>query len=274
MAILFSNLTKPVHMSMFVQLTFLLACISFGFTAFANNEIVIAGDNWCPVNCGQQDKQQGFMIDVARQALAKSGYTVKYVEMPWLRAIELAREGKVHAIVGAFKDDAPDFYYPQVPFLKISPNSLFTLKESAWQYDNIRSFNGMKIGVIKGYDYGDVMNTYIKSFSSSKASPLIQLYGNDAVERSLKFLMRKRIDIYIDAEPVFWYEANKMGITHLVKSVGSISDPEPCFIAFSPVMKNSQALTLALDKGVILMKQDNEISAIARNYSLPENTYR
>jgi len=254
-------------------LVVLLLFTTLSSHAFSDKEIVIAGDNWCPVNCGEGDKQQGFMIDVARASLAKSGYTLKYMEMPWLRAIELAREGKIHGIVGAFKDDAPDFYYPQVPFLKISPNSLFTLKDSTWQYENIRSFNGMKIGVIKGYDYGEVMNTYIKSFSFSKASPLIQLHGNDAVERSLKFLARKRIDIYVDAEPVFWYEANKLGITNMVKSVGSISEPEPCFIAFSPALEDSQLLTLALDKGVISMKQSGDITKIAKSYSLPEKSY-
>lgn len=257
------------------QLAVFILFIALNSHAFSDKEILIAGDNWCPVNCGQEDKQQGFMIDVARAALAKSGYTLKYMEMPWLRAIELAREGKIHGIVGAFKDDAPDFYFPQIPFLKISPNALFTLKDSTWQYENIRSFNGMKIGVIKGYDYGEVMNTYIKSFSFSfsKTSPLTQLYGNDAVERSLKFLVRKRIDIYIDADPVFWYEAGKLGITDLVKRVGSISEPEPCFIAFSPTLQDSERLTLALDKGVISMKQSGEIGNIANKYSLPEKSY-
>lgn len=255
------------------QLVVLLLFATLSCHAFSDKEILIAGDNWCPVNCGQQDKQQGFMIDVARAALAKSGYTLKYMEMPWLRAIELAREGKIHGIVGAFKDDAPDFYFPQIPFLRISPNALFTLKESTWQYENIRSFNGMRIGVIKGYDYGEVMNTYIKSFSFSKTSPLTQLYGNDAVERSLKFLARKRIDIYVDAEPVFWYEAEKLGITDQVKYVGSISKPEPCFIAFSPTLKDSEALTLALDKGVISMKQSGEIAKVAKTYALPEKSY-
>jgi polar amino acid transport system substrate-binding protein len=255
-------------------LVVLLLFTTLSSHAFSNKEIVIAGDNWCPVNCGEHDKQQGFMIDVARAALAKSGYTLKYMEMPWLRAIELAREGKIHGIVGAFKDDAPDFYFPQVPFLNISPNSLFTLKDSTWKYENIRSFNGVKVGVIKGYDYGDVMNTYIKSFSLSKTSPLTQLYGNDAVERSLKFLVRKRIDVYVDAEPVFWYEADKLGITEQVKNVGSISEPEPCFIAFSPALEDSQVLTLALDKGVILMKERKELSQIANQYSLPPNAYQ
>ncbi len=156
-----------------------------------SKEIIIAGDNWCPINCGEQDSKKGFMIDVATEALKEAGYTVRYMEVPWLRAIEMAREGRIHAIVGAFKDDAPDFYYPQVPFLQLSPNSLFMLKETEWQYQNIRSFNGVRIGVIKGYDYGDEMNTYIKSFSYSKTSTLVQLSGNDAVERNLKFLTRK-----------------------------------------------------------------------------------
>lgn len=239
-----------------------------------NKEIIIAGDNWCPINCGEQDSKKGFMIDVATEALKEAGYTVRYMEVPWLRAIEMAREGRIHAIVGAFKDDAPDFYYPQVPFLQLSPNSLFMLKETDWQYQNIRSFNGLRIGVIKGYDYGDELNTYIKSFSYSKTNTLVRLSGNDAVERNLKFLTRGRIDVYVDAEPVFWYVANAMGISEKVKHVGSISSREPCYIAFSPAKPESEALMLALDKGVISLKQQKRLAAIADKYALPKSSYQ
>ncbi|WP_448547429.1 substrate-binding periplasmic protein [Thalassotalea fusca] len=254
---------------------FTLILILVLVNANANStDIIIAGDNWCPINCQQDSNEQGFMIDVAIAALQQSGYKVKYVEMPWLRAIQLAREGKIHAIVGAFQDDAPDFHYPNISFLKMSPSSLFTKKESSWQYANLRSFNEVRLGVVKGYDYGHLLNTYIRSINEDESQSLVQLSGNDAVARNIEFLMRNRIDVFVDADPVFWYQAKKMNIADKVKYVGSVSPLEPCYIAFSPVHPMSESLVLALDKGVISLKQSKAIAKIADKYGIPQDNYQ
>ena len=252
-----------------------LLIIFVSLASIANSkQIIIAGDNWCPVNCQQDSSEQGFMIDVAKAALALSGYELKYVEMPWLRAIQLAREGKIHGIVGAFIDDAPDFYYPSISFLKMSPNSLFAKKEFDWQYENLRSLNAVRLGAVKGYDYGNLLNTYIKSINESESKSLVQLSGNNAVARNIEFLMRGRIDVYVDAGPVFWYQAKKMNIADEVKFVGSISPLEPCYIAFSPTHTDSKSLILALDKGVTSLTQSNQVAEIAVKYGIPKKNYQ
>jgi len=246
----------------------LLFLVSVSSTA-SNKTIVIAGDNWCPINCGADDEDKGFMIDVATEALALSGYQVKYEEIPWTRAVGLARKGKINAIVGAFRGDAPDFHFPNMALLNISPSSLFVKKESTWQYQTVRSFNGIRLGAIKGYDYGDKLNNYIQSVLASDESSIVQIYGNDAVSRSIQFLLRDRIDVFVETGPVFWHQAKQMGISEQVKPAGNVSEPEPCFIAFSPSLENSEALTLALDKGIISLKQQGRIKQIAKKYGLP-----
>ena len=264
--------TKAMRSCLFIAV--LLSWFTLISHASESKQIIIAGDSWCPINCGEQDQNKGFMIDVATDVFADLGYEVKYVEIPWLRAIELARTGKIHAIVGAFPDDAPDFYYPKLPLIKMSPNSLFTLKESQWQYDNLRSFHQVQLGIIKGYDYGNLLNSYIKSFSDSETRPIIELSGNDAVKRSLQFLQKGRIDVYVDAEPVFWFVAQQLNMADKVQKVGEISEPEPCFIAFSPVIEQSEQLTLLLDKGVTKLKLSGRMDKIAAKYGLPPSTYQ
>ncbi len=245
-------------------------------TVLSNDDklVLIAGDNWCPVNCGETDKHKGFMIDVATEALAISGYEVRYIEMPWLRAIHQAREGKVHAIVGAFKDDAPDFYFPKVPILKLTPNTLFTLSDSTWTYKNQHSLNKIRLGAVQGYDYGNLLNAYIKSHRSSPNNYITLLSGDNVVSRSLNLLISKRIDAYVDAGPVVWYQAKQLGISEKIKSVGSVSPPEPAYIAFSPRLQSSEKLTLALDLGVLRLQLDGRLAEIANKYGLQEIHYK
>nr|WP_275442707.1 transporter substrate-binding domain-containing protein [Pseudoalteromonas sp. OOF1S-7] len=252
-------------------------CLSvFSSVVLSSNDklVLIAGDNWCPVNCGETDQNKGFMIDVATEALAISGYQVRYIEMPWLRAIQQAREGKVHAIVGAFKDDAPDFYFPKVPILKLSPNTLFTLSDSTWVYKNRHSLNKIRLGAVQGYDYGNLLNAYIKSHRSSPNTYITLLTGDNVVTRSLKLLTSKRIDAYVDAGPVVWYQAKQLGIGDKIKSVGSISPLEPAYIAFSPRLTDSEQLTLALDLGVLRLQLDGRLANIAKKYGLQEEYFR
>lgn len=255
------------------RMSLLLLGIYLSSTAFAEDKtIVIAGDNWCPINCSEDETDKGFMIDVATEALASSGYSVKYEEIPWTRAVGLAREGQIQAIVGAFKGDAPDFHFPQSPLLNISPNSLFVKTGSQWQFSDIRSFNDIRLGTIKGYDYGEVLNAYIQSVVSTDDSSIVQIYGNDAVNRSIQFLLRDRIDVFVETGPVFWYQAKQMGISDQVKQVGHVSEPEPCFIAFSPALGNSKELTSALEKGIGSLKKQGRIKKIAEKYGLPSDS--
>ena len=236
----------------------------------AQESVIIGGDNWCPINCGQDDAQKGFMIDAAVEAFAYSDIKVVYMEIPWTRAVGLARKGEIHAIVGAFRGDAPDFHFPQFPLLNIT-NRFFAMKSNSWQYSNIRSLNDVKLGSIKGYDYGDELNSYIQSVVDTEESNVHQMYGNEAVTRSIQFLKKGRIDVFVEAGPVFWYHAKQLGLSDKVQTVGYVSKPEPCFIAFSPNIERSKGLALALDKGVIMLKETKRLQAIAEKYGLPAN---
>lgn len=259
------------------RISLLLLCICMSSNVIATEEmpnktIIIAGDNWCPINCSADSPNKGFMIDVATEALALSGYSVKYEEIPWTRAVGLARKGKIHGIVGAFKGDAPDFHFSQSPLLNISPNSLFAKKQSSWRYNGIRSLNAVRLGAIKGYDYGEKLNNYIQSVASTDESSIVQIYGNDAVNRSIQFLLRDRIDVFVETGPVFWYQVKQMGISDQVVQVGNVSEPEPCFIAFSPNLEVSQQLSNALDKGMAILKKQGRVQQIADKYGLPKTS--
>lgn len=252
--------------------TLISTVLLFSAQAFAS-EITIAGDNWCPINCGEDDQKQGFMIDVAKKAFAHSGIKVNYIEVPWTRAVGLTRKGEIDAVVGAFKGDAPDFVFPKHPLLMISPNSLFA-KNNTWQYQDLGSFNKVTLGTIKGYDYGDQLNAYINSLAATDSSQLVQLYGNNAVERSIQFLLRDRINVFVESAPVFWYHANNLGVSDKVKEIGSVSEPEACFIAFSPRNKKSQELANKLDNGIALLIADKKLKLIAQKYGLPESSFQ
>lgn len=231
-------------------------------------QIIIVGDNWCPINCRADDPDKGYMIDVASQALAMAGYELVYQEMPWARAIALARSGDIHGVVGAFKGDAPDFIFPENAILNISPNHLFTLKNNDWQYTGIDSLTNARLGAIVGYDYGDKLNGFIANAQQQTSTKIRLLSGDNAVKRNIQLLLKNRTEVLVESGPVLWYHANQMGVANQLREAGVISAPEPCFIAFSPNRPESKQLAQALDAGRAILEQNNALLPIATRYGL------
>lgn len=249
-------------------LSFLLfVCFQFCLSAEPQN-ITIAGDQWCPINCAQESTEQGFMIEAAREALAFQGFEITYLEMPWKRAVNLARSGQIDAIVGAFEGDAPDFVFPQRALLKISPSSLFGLSELDWQFDGLASLNHVKLGAIGGYDYGDALNSFIRANLKSDDNRIIQIFGDDASRRSIELLRKRRADVIVEADVVFWQNVNNQNDAESFKQIAVLSKPEDCFIAFSPALARSKKVANALHEGLQILEQNGRLTALANKYQI------
>jgi polar amino acid transport system substrate-binding protein len=247
----------------------LLCCAFLAFDALSADKVItIAGDNWCPINCSTIDKDKGYMIDVAELIFKQHGYQLKYIEMPWTRAVELARAGEIDGIVGAFEGDAPDFVFPEEALLNISPNNLFTLAASSYQYQALPSLQNLTLGTIKGYDYGESLNEYISKNKDVNTNAINEIYGNDAVKRNIELLLRERIDVFAESSAVFWYQVTTMGIADKFKMVGRVSAEQPCYIAFTPELSTSSELAKTLTNGLRSKALAPQIKELATKYGL------
>ena len=91
----------------------LLCCLLFVAPLQAKSTtITLAADPWCPYNCSADSKNAGFMVDIARKILAKHGVTVRYLEVPWVRALKGAKAGDYDGVIGASQHGSQRFYLP------------------------------------------------------------------------------------------------------------------------------------------------------------------
>jgi len=133
------------------------------------DEIVLAADVWPPFVGKPGSDMEGYMVDVAKKVFADKGHTIVFKEVPWSRAVKTCRKGDIPGILGAAVGDAPDFVYPKEELGKLE-NYAFTLKDSAWEYKSVDSYNDVTIGVIQDYDYGKSLNEYLNANKGSKDS--------------------------------------------------------------------------------------------------------
>ncbi len=230
--------------------------------------IVVVADQWCPINCIPGSERPGFMIEIAREVFAGIGYEVDYQLMPWSRAIVSARKGRVHAIVGAYRGDAPDFVFPDNEQGRIGPAALFTRAESDWVYTGPESLESIQLGAILDYDYGERLNSYIEANAAGYGVQVMT--GHSPLEKNIEKLLMGRIDVVVEAEPVFVYEAGEIGVRDRVRYAGEAAAPENAYIAFSPVVDGSEEYARVLSEGMETLRASGALERILARYGLED----
>ncbi len=115
-------------------------------------ELIFVSDQWCPYNCGPDSGKPGYVIEIATEILVPAGYSVRYLNVPWARALKGLAAGRYHGAPAAFKRPDRDFIYPRET-VGVSVTGFVTDKGSTWTYTDLKSLAGIKTGIIKGYAY-------------------------------------------------------------------------------------------------------------------------
>lgn len=227
-----------------------------------------AADPWMPISGDPTQGQTGYFVDILKAVFEAKGYTVDYQAMPWTRAIEEARQGRITGIIGAFKSDAPDFIFPKTP-QGIIENTFFALKNNPWKYEGIASLQKVRLGTTLGYAYGEPLDSYL---SQNKENPLLvqPLSGDDPLGRNIMKLQKKRIDVVIEAKMVWEYTAAQKKMEADFKEAGHLGREET-FVAFSPKISQSKKYASILDEGMQTLRKSGELQKILDRYNLKNN---
>ncbi|WP_144777747.1 substrate-binding periplasmic protein [Marinobacter maritimus] len=228
--------------------------------------IVIAADPWCPHNCVAGAAREGYTIDTAREVFAAAGYEVEYLNVSWARAIQLAKEGRIDAITGAFTGGAPGFVFPREA-IGVSRTSLYTNAASHWVYQGIESLKGQTLLAINGYFYSPELGAYIERNLDDQNRVWI-LSGPAPLNRAVSLLERHRTDVFVEDEFVMnWALETRSDLTP-PRNAGEIYEA-PIFIAFSPANPKAAELAQVLSDGTRELRQSGRLSEILASYGLP-----
>ncbi len=231
--------------------------------------ITVRSDAWCPYNCTPKSKKPGFMIEILQQTLGKKGYTIDYQEMNWARAVIETRAGKFNAVVGASKNDAPDFVFPDNALGK-NAGCFYTLPKTKWKYTGIESLQSATIGVIRDYSYDDgEFDDYIKENQNNRQR-LDIISGDDVLKRNLDKLRTGRITALVESEPVIAYQQSSNKSLSDLKNVGCFKETQ-VYVAFSPVLPQSKNYAKLLSDGIQEMRKSGQLKKILDKYGLKDN---
>lgn len=248
-----------------VLMTMLVGMALAAWTTVEADTITLRADSWCPYNCQPGSDFEGYLIEVVREVFAKKGHTVDYQLLNWAQSIKETKEGKFNGIVGAYKEDAPDFIFPRITFTT-STQKIFTLPKSKWSFTGIKSLAGQKIGVVKNYSYDEATDAFIKN----KNPAFVVLSGDDVQEKMISLLQKKQLTAIYEDPTVIAYSMKKMKVAQdgLRKANDFYNKEAPVYIAFSPVNPKSREYADILAQGFADLRKSGRIDELKTKYSV------
>ncbi len=167
----------------------LLALLLFSSSIlFSQNTIRITNGEWEPY-LSEHSYEYGLASHIVAEAFKIEGIDIEWGFFPWIRSYNVAKSGEWDAsAVWWPTEGSNEFFLISDPVINTS-YVFFYLKENIFAWDNFEDLVGKKIGLTRGYDYGQEFNNEMKkgTFNTYEASRDEMLY---------KLLLSGRIDIF------------------------------------------------------------------------------
>lgn len=235
----------------------MMACLP----ATADTLQLVAPDYWCPFSCRQNEAQAGFTIDIARAIYTPLGYTLRYRNRNYARAIAELRRGQFDAIPSVIQAEAPDLVFPRQP---ISRNRfcVYAPADASWTFQQAADLNGRRIGLVQAYDYGPA----IQAWQAGATAQVEWHGGDDVLARMLGKLRLGRLDALIEEESLVDHQLARQPGSKLHKA-GCLS-PSYGYLGISPRHPKAHQLAEAFDQGMARLRRDGSLARIMQRYGL------
>lgn len=240
-----------------------LAIMLAGAAAQADT-IELRADEWCPFNCEPGSEKPGYMVEIAREALALAGHEVNYETLNWARSLEQTRKGTVDGAIGAIPDEAPDFVFG--PALGFYEETVAVRRGEVVDISAPANLAGLRVGAINGYEYYGPVADYIAANRGDRA--LVQyVSGDDALDKNLRKLVAGRVDMVAEVSAVLAYTIgqNRLGEQIEILHTG---ERGPIYIGFSPALESSERYARELAAGLAVLRESGRLAEIMDSYGL------
>jgi len=199
----------------------------------------------------------GLATEIVTEAYATQGYQVEMEIKPWLRSLKEVRNQQKDLLISIWwSDDRTDKLDLSVPYLLVQLKFV-VLKENSFEYQNFDSLQGMKVGIIEDYGYGDEFNQ----------STAFKRVAADDLETNIRKLRARRIDALIADERATLHTIRKLGFEpddfYFVHKSLMI---KPVHLAIAKDHPNKQKLLVKFMIGLHELKQSGRYDQLLDKY--------
>lgn len=220
--------------------------------------LTAAQDPWPPFITGDPN-MPGISVEVVTAAMKTQGYDVQFKVMPWARALDEVKNGRVDLLPATwYTKERTAFLRYSTPYIE-NELSFIKLVGNPFEYDGLASLQGKNVGIVRGYGYNSDFMTD-KNFNRPESGDLVT---------NLKKLMSKRIDLTIEDKVVALSIMKEKGIpaSQFAFTNKSLSR-SPVHVTSGIANPNSQKYIDAYEKGIAAIQQNGTFDAILKKYGI------
>ncbi len=257
---------QSVKMVFFI---FAFVFVTVKVTVAMADVITIRADEWFPYNGHPKADLPGYGIEITREIFEKKGHSIEYRTINWARAVKMTMAGQYNGVIGAATGDIPQAIFPEEP-IGNSLNVYFVKKDSKWKYEGFDSLKTVSLGIIKGYSYGEAIDTYIQTVSDPIQVQVVT--GDTPLNLNIKKLLAGRIDVIVEDQNVFQAKVIEMKVADQIRlaGIGNYDKLHNLYVAFSPKDPKSEEYARIFDKGIRKLRTSGRLQEILDKYGLQD----
>ena len=216
---------------------------------------IAAEDNWPPFS---DEHGKGLSYLLVNAALKSQGYQIRTEVVPYARALYLTEQGKTDALwnVTRQKNTEQDFLLHQVPLFQ-ARSSFYFHRHAGWFKSVADIPDRAIVGVILGYEYGDLFEQHKHRFRLVEVSTHQQL---------IAMLSQDKLDLAIFFDDVLAYYLQKMSGKKPRLAKGHPNYVSDIYVAFDKRDPKSSSRAAALDAGLRQLQQSGDYQRMLQHY--------
>ncbi|MET0088014.1 MAG: transporter substrate-binding domain-containing protein [Sedimenticola sp.] len=186
--------------------------------------ITICSYEW-PPHHGTGLMNEGYTAQIITEIFEPRGYKIDKLFLPWARAQEYAKEGeKCDAITEIyFNKPRLEFYWYGAPYAVHEVYMIGLVSNPVTDYGSLHDLAEYTIGHNRA-------GSLSKEFD---AADYLKKQETDGYRNGIEMLLNNRIDFFVSARSVAFYEAGKLGGRGKIKTVGEPLQRQYVHMAFS-----------------------------------------
>ncbi|HCY88238.1 MAG TPA: amino acid ABC transporter substrate-binding protein [Desulfobacteraceae bacterium] len=242
-----------------ILIALICVLLSLSICQAENKTITGAADPWPPFIDPDHPKQ-GISIEVATAAFASQGYTYTHKIMPWARAENAVKTGKIDILPNTWHTDKRTGYLKYSEPYASNEVKFIKKKGDDFEYNGMASLAGKKIGIILSYGYGDeFMNS--KDFKREAVSDFMT---------NIKKLVAGRIDLSLGDEIVAKNKISKNDPALLdeIEFTKNYMSSNDLYVTCGLKNPRHEEIINAFNKGLETIKSNGTLDAIFKSYGI------
>ncbi|MES9960470.1 MAG: transporter substrate-binding domain-containing protein [Sedimenticola sp.] len=221
--------------------------------------ITICSYEW-PPHHGTNLVNEGYTAQIIKEIFEPQGYKVTKMFLPWARAQEYAKRGEKCDAITEIYFNLPrlEFYWYGMPYSVHEVYLIGLVSNPVSSYSSLRELADYTIGHNRA-------GSLSKEFDDAD---YLQKQETDGYFNGIEMLLNKRIDFFVSAKSVAFYEAGKLGGRDKIKTVGEPQQRQFVHMAFS--RKNPDNLVRLQDynEGLFMLLRSGRYNEIMKEHGI------